>query len=78
MKKHVQRAKRPQIFFGGSGLPTQPLLFAVTDTPVWKRMGVGILRAVDHRHDIARVTKTDLALFALQDMVKRLGPNHID
>lgn len=41
-------------------------------------MGVGILRAVDHRHDIARVTKTALALFALQDMVGRLGLNRVD
>lgn len=38
-------------------------------------MGVGILRVIDHRHDIALVTKTDLKLFALQDIVKRLGLN---
>lgn len=41
-------------------------------------MGVCILRVMDHRHDIALVTKTDLELFALQDMVKRLGLNIIE
>lgn len=41
-------------------------------------MGVGILRVIDHRHDIALVAKTDLKLFALQELVRRLGLNIID
>lgn len=41
-------------------------------------MGVGIFRVIDHRHDIALVAKTDLKLFALQELVRRLGLNIID
>lgn len=58
--------------------PSRPCCLPSQTSKFRKCMGVGIFRVMDHRHDIALVTKTDLKLFALQDMVRRLGLNIID
>lgn len=58
--------------------PPRPCCLLSQTSKFRKYMGVGIFRVIDHRHDIALVTKTDLKLFALQDMVRRLGLNIID
>ena len=58
--------------------PPKPCCLLSQTSKFRKHMGVGIFKVIDHRHDIALVTKTDLKLFALQDMVRRLGLNIID
>lgn len=58
--------------------PPRPCCLPSQTSKFRKCMGVGIFRVIDHRHDIALVAKTDLKLFALQDMVRRLGLNIID
>lgn len=74
----LKERKCPKFFFGETGLATSPWCLLSQTSKFRKHMGVGILRVMDHRHDIALVTKTDLELFALQDMVKRLGLNIIE